>query len=374
MIAAHDALVAGKIPALWMERELGRGAVRGLHPHRGPLFWDRHPTTKQLHPPCARPELVFDAPGLVDDFYGTPLGWSHAGVLALALPRGVYIKPATGGRACRTVVADRGTPLSVAWSGDSRELLVGLDDGDAYLWDGTGAGTLGISTHEDARIDAVAFAGDTRVVATGSANGTARVIDLRTPAVVARLPEHAARVCGLAWSCDGTTLATGDFNGTIRLWDARGGLRTIGQHSGSASVKALAWCPWHPGFLASGGGRVDGRVMFWGAEIAPIETRRQITSVVWSPRGCDGILTSHGHESGATMAVWGFDGTTTDVLSNPDARVLQAVPGPDGTHIAAIAADETLSIWSIWAPPIPPEHRSRIDDIADDMCNLYAAR
>ena len=34
-------------------------------------------------------------------------------------------------------------------------------------------------------------------------------------------------------------------------------------HHEKSAAKALAWCPWSPSILASGGGKNDGKILFW---------------------------------------------------------------------------------------------------------------
>ena len=34
-------------------------------------------------------------------------------------------------------------------------------------------------------------------------------------------------------------------------------------HHENSAAKALAWCPWSPSILASGGGKDDGKILFW---------------------------------------------------------------------------------------------------------------
>lgn len=48
-----------------------------------------------------------------------------------------------------------------------------------------------------------------------------------------------------------------------------------------AAVKALAWCPWQPNLLASGGGTADRRIRFWncstGTCLHDIDTKSQVS-------------------------------------------------------------------------------------------------
>ena len=56
------------------------------------------------------------------------------------------------------------------------------------------------------------------------------------------------------------------------------------QHS--AAVKAIAFCPWQPGLIATGGGSNDRAIHFFhagsGACLATINVQAQVTSLIWS--------------------------------------------------------------------------------------------
>ena len=88
--------------------------------------------------------------------------------------------------------------------------------------------------------------------------------------IVAKYKGHEQEICGLKWNDDGTTLASGGNENFLCLWDAAmsGGRSqrspsvsevaprlTLTEHN--AAVKALDWCPFNRGLLASGGGTAD---------------------------------------------------------------------------------------------------------------------
>ena len=64
-----------------------------------------------------------------------------------------------------------------------------------------------------------------------------------------------------------------------------------------AAVKALAWCPFHRGLLASGGGTADRTIKFWnsnsGALLNSIDTGSQVCSLLWSKHQRE-LCSSHG--------------------------------------------------------------------------------
>ena len=122
---------------------------------------------------------------------------------------------------------------------------------------------------------------------------------------------HTQEVCGLKWNPEGTTLASGGNENLLCLWDASmsersRGRRAHGNSNGNgngngssngvgprlklsshcAAVKALAWCPFQRGLLASGGGTADRTIKFWntntGYVLNSIDTGSQVCSLLWS--------------------------------------------------------------------------------------------
>lgn len=81
--------------------------------------------------------------------------------------------------------------------------------------------------------------------------------------IISSINAHSLEVCGLKWSTDGKYLASGGNDNVLNIWAAVSGehhsqttpLYTFTSHQ--AAVKALAWCPWKPNVLASGGGTAD---------------------------------------------------------------------------------------------------------------------
>ena len=68
------------------------------------------------------------------------------------------------------------------------------------------------------------------------------------------------------------------------------------KHMGA--VKALAWCPWQPTLLASGGGTHDAMIHVWncntGSRVHSIETPTQVTSLHFAPMKKE-LLSTHGY-------------------------------------------------------------------------------
>lgn len=103
---------------------------------------------------------------------------------------------------------------------------------------------------------------------------------------------HTQEVCGLKWSDDGTALASGGNENYLCLWDAAMSRRdrhtpseltprlTLQQHK--AAVKAIDWCPFHRGLLASGGGTADRTIKFWVRHSALTRSTACVANVLLS--------------------------------------------------------------------------------------------
>lgn len=144
--------------------------------------------------------------------------------------------------------------------------------------------------------------------------------------LLARMTIHTQQICGLAWSVAGDLFASGGNDNNCYLFETKRVLRsdnanqtttatldvregpagesiyTVTNRSGpvlhllntaakhkwtlNAAVKAMAFCPWHRGLVAIGGGSNDRCIHFYhtrsGACLATIDCAAQVTSLVWS--------------------------------------------------------------------------------------------
>jgi cell division cycle 20, cofactor of APC complex len=119
-----------------------------------------------------------------------------------------------------------------------------------------------------------------------------------------------------------------------------------------AAVKALAWCPWQTGLLATGGGTADRHLRFWntttGACVNSIDTNSQVCSIVWSPHERE-LVTSHGFSQNQ-ITVWKYPTLARMAeLKGHTSRVLHTALSPDGQTVVSGAADETLRFWRVFA-------------------------
>ncbi len=202
-------------------------------------------------------------------------------------------------------------------------------------------------------------------------------------ALLFRMPVHTLQVCGLAWSPDGELYASGGNDNACCLFEAdtvirasrsgrRGSLNDsivpaediavgngirrqlifpLPSHSPvmagvrpkhrwvhGAAVKAIAFCPWQKGLIATGGGSNDRAIHFFhtgsGAPLALIDVAAQVTSLVWSTTRRE-IAATFGYaqpEHPFRVAVYSWP-ECQQLVAIPwagDIRALHAIPYPGG--------------------------------------------
>lgn len=188
--------------------------------------------------------------------------------------------------------------------------------------------------------------------------------------LLARITIHTQQICGLAWSHDGTLFATGGNDNLCCLFRAsrviepqseeretgeevlvgadgirrvqpipdRGRVKSVlpgaEKHRWihGAAVKAIAFCPWRDGLLATGGGSNDKCIHFFhavsGACLATISVAAQVTSLIWSKTRRE-IAATFGYaqpEHPYRIAVFSW----------PDCKQVAAIPW-EGEHRALYA-------------------------------------
>lgn len=298
------------------------------------------------------PERVLDAPGLVDDYYLNLLDWSSNNQVAIGLERNVYVWSAEAGTvSCLLETSPDTYVSSVKWSGDGAYVGVGLGSGEVQIWD-VEEGTKLRSMHgHDTRVGVMGW--NKHLLSTGSRSGLVYNHDVRIAQhKVAELVSHTSEVCGLEWRADGAQLATGGNDNLVSIWDARSlAVPKFTKTNHKAAVKALAWCPWQPNLLATGGGSYDRHIHFWnstsGARVNSIDTGSQVTSLRWSPHYREIVSTSGFPDN--SLSIWSYPTLVRNVeIPAHETRVLHSCLSPDGQMLATAAADESLKFWKIF--------------------------
>lgn len=122
----------------------------------------------------------------------------------------------------------------------------------------------------------------------------------------------------------------------------------------SAAIKAIAFCPWQRGLVATGGGSNDRAIHFYhtfsGACLATIDVHAQVTSLIWSTSRRE-IAATFGYaqpEHPYRIAVFSWPGCE-QVVAIPwttDARALLAIPYPGGPNETSQQSGEGETWWS----------------------------
>lgn len=317
------------------------------------------------HIPSA-PDKILDAPDMCDDFYLNLLDWSVGNMLAVALGPTVYLWNATSGsisELMRTTAPDDFI-TSVSWIKEGGGYLaIGTNSCDVQLWDVEKSKQVRSMKGHTARVGALDWS--SHVLSSGSRDSAIFHHDVRVKEHhIATLLAHTQEVCGLKWSPDGTQLASGGNDNMLCIWDASmtasntaaNGAQmpryTLTDHQ--AAVKAMAWCPWQKGLLASGGGTADRCIKLWnsanGSMLNSIDTGSQVCALQWNPHERE-LLSSHGFAQNQ-LCLWKYPSMVKiRELTGHTQRVLHLAPSPDGSMVCSAGADETLRFWRIFGEP-----------------------
>ncbi|KAK2812719.1 hypothetical protein Q5P01_000964 [Channa striata] len=264
------------------------------------------------------------------------LDWSSQNVLAVALSNSVYLYNATQGSATllMEMEGDEGYVSSLSWTKEGSHLAVGTSDSVVQLWD--------VENQKRLR----SMAGHTaRVADSGSRSGQIHLHDVRKANHrIFTLTGHSQEVCGLTWSLDGRYFASGGSDNLVFVWPSvsQGGGRnnsqpvhTLREHQGA--VKALAWCPWKPNILASGGGTTDRHIRIWnvnsGSCIRSLDTQSQE------------LVSTHGDDQNNLLISKYPSLTKVAELNGHEDRVLNVTLSPDCSTLASVAGDESVRLW-----------------------------
>lgn len=345
-------------------------SVKALRPHRLENPYDQDPlrsfqsdrsdarlaaSAKVLRKVPTVPTRILDAPDIVDDYYLNLISWSKDNILAVALARSIYLWNATTGDIHHLATVQQGNDYitSVHWLQGpmSKYIAVGTNSACVHIFDGHALRKIRTLRGHFGRVASIAYS--EKLLSSGSRDSTILNHDVRAQNhIVSKFVGHTQEVCGLKWNDDGTTLASGGNENYLCIWDVAGQTTprlTLKQHK--AAVKALDWCPFHRGLLASGGGTADRCIRFWNTTSGllqnSIDTGSQVCSVIWG-RNSREICSSHGYSENQ-LILWKYP-TMTKIaeLKGHTARVLNMELSPDGASVVSAAADETLRFWNVF--------------------------
>lgn len=350
------------------------------------------------------PERILDAPQLIDDYYLNLVDWSSQNVLGVSLGNSVYL---WNGNTYETtqLMSNSDNICSVNWMSSGNCLAVGLKSGNIELWDTVKMQQIrNMEGHSD-RVSSLSW--NNYILSSGSKDTKIINHDVRIRNhVIHHLIGHTQEVCALKWSPDGSLLASGGNDNLLCIWDinnttdnnvnnnilnrSRIGNANTTQISNSnadnitnntnslwnmiennnrsstnntlqinpkytftqheAAVKAISWCPWQKGLLASGAGTKDKTIKFWnvdtGTLINSIDSGSQVCALLWNKHEKE-IISSHGYTKNQ-IVLWKYPSMHKIAeLNGHMSRVLYLSISPDGCSIVSGAADETLRFWKI---------------------------
>ncbi|XP_008332236.1 cell division cycle protein 20 homolog [Cynoglossus semilaevis] len=318
------------------------------------------------------PDRILDAPDLRNDFYLNLLDWSSRNVLAVGLHNSVYLWDATQGDIIFLMSMEREEDYicSVSWASDGNYLAVGTSDCKIQLWDVEAQKRLRNMASHTTRVGSLSW--NAHILSSGSRSGHIHHHDVRVANHhLSTLNGHSQEVCGLKWSPDGRYLASGGNDNLVYVWP-RGQEGSVSndtqwvncwnEHQGA--VKALAWCPWQPNILASGGGTSDRHIRIWnvnsGSCVTSLDTQSQISSLVFAPNYKE-LVSGHGY-SHNNVVIWKYPSLSkvAELNSHQD-RVLNLTMSPDNCFVASVAGDETIRMWkSFEMDPVKKKAKERM--------------
>ncbi|TDL22796.1 WD40 repeat-like protein [Rickenella mellea] len=360
VLAFHEAPpIPSSDPLMSQQREI----VRPLYARPGALTSSTSSTTNKTRKVAMQPERVLDAPGMVDDFYLNLISWSCLNVVAVALGESTYVWQAATGSVVHVGDAPEGSYVSsVDFSQDGMFLGIGMGTGDVELWDVETNAKLRTMGGHQAQIATLAWNG--HVLSSGCGDGSIWHHDVRIARhKVMELLGHAGEVCGLKWREDGELLASGGNDNVVNVWDGRVGDVNDDSRSSAkwtkrnhtAAVKAVAWCPWSPSLLASGGGTNDATIHIWntttGARLHSLSTPAQVTSLHFAPHRKE-LLSTHGYPTNSIMVhAYPSMEKVAEIRDAHESRVLFSCVSPSGDVVCTGAGDENLKFWRLWEVP-----------------------
>lgn len=311
-------------------------------------------------------ERVLDAPDARDDFYMQILDWSFNDTIGIALDTKVYIWNAQTQKTtclCPTRLDNYIFYSSIAFHSNRNIIACNSSEDILELYD------YGqIDQIKNVRLESRATCVDwsRNLLICGLMSGSLWLHDLNcSQSKIAHIPfAHSDKVCGVKWSPCRRYIATGGNDNRVHIWDYRN-LRGAGACKGpvkpfmslperahKSAIKAIAWCPWKNGVLATGGGTSCRSIrltnIFNGNSLARVkDTGSQVMGLLWSEKHRE-LLSSHGLEK-CQLTIWRCFPTAIvrvcELAEHRD-RIVGLAQSPNKETVVSASCDETLRFWN----------------------------
>lgn len=313
-----------------------------------------------------QPMRQLDAVGISPDYYSTVMDWSAQNVVSVVLNDALYLWNGNTGQSQK--LCEQEGMSSVRFSADGGHLAVGMESSEVQLWNVELSKIMRKLRH--AHTDRVGcLSWNDCVISSGSRDRTIANSDVRVKEhLQSSYKHHEGEICGLEWSNDGKILASGANDNTVCLWDGISSQKPRGvftEHM--AAVKALAWCPFQNGVLATGGGTTCGRIKLWNAAqgrcMVTVDTYMQVTSLCWSAAERE-LVSGHGPSGGMSrsvdnqITVWKYPSLSRVATLEQGGRVLGMRRSPDGRILLTSSDDELLRFWEVFPAAVAKKMKS----------------
>ncbi|KAI5172783.1 cell division cycle 20, cofactor of APC complex [Nematocida sp. LUAm3] len=300
------------------------------------------------------PFRVLDAPSIINDYYLNLLDWGPNNILALGLSEHLYLWNAETKRVTHLMSTSPSNYVSSVSFSPTGQLAVGTSEGLLLLYD-TEKGLLSQMERRETRVSSLSWGPG--ILSSGAKDGSIYNYDTRANEHVSSFLTHTQEVCGLSWNKEETHLASGSNDNTACVWRVGCIRPKVRLQEHTSAIRAVAWCPWKQGILATGGGTDDRTIRVWDTEkgkaLQRVDTGSQVTGILFSEKYKE-LITTHGYTSNS-VCIWKF--CTMRKIGTMDAhtdRVLYSALSPDGETLATCAADENLNFWRLFEHPHAP--------------------
>ncbi|KAJ3701778.1 hypothetical protein LUZ61_005483 [Rhynchospora tenuis] len=299
------------------------------------------------------PEKTMDVSDIACDWQLNLLDWGSNNIIAIAVDDTVYLWNATTKSISEMMTVDGASyPItSVSWDSDCRRIAIGLNNSYVELYDPATNKLIRTLQGNQQNLLVGSLAWNNHLLTTGSADGLIinNDVRIRSP-IVSTYKSHRDGICGLKWSPSGQYLASGGNDKLLHVWDISKSdpLHQFNNHT--ASVRALAWCPFQNNLLASGGGKTDESIKFWnvssGTCLKSVNTGSEVSGLLWNKSERE-LVSSHGLPKNQ-LVLWKYPSMAKMAeLIDHLSPVQYLAQSPDGCKLATASTDETLKIWRI---------------------------